>query len=52
MRGREPEEAGAWLLSGTGGWGGRTLACLAVATPRSTNYRDTPEWGSLPSPSV
>ena len=32
---------GAWLLPGTGG---RTPAGLAVATPRSTNYRDVPHY--------
>ena len=31
---------------------GREHACLSVATQRSTNYRDIPEWGSLLSPSI
>ena len=31
---------------------GKEHACLSVAAPCSTNYRDVPEWGSLLSPSI
>ena len=31
---------------------GKEHACLSVAAPRGTNYRDIPEWGSLLSPSI
>ena len=31
---------------------GKEHACLSVTAPRSTNYRDVPEWGSLLSPSI
>ena len=54
LRGWGGEKAGRGVGVGPGCplGPGREHACLSVATQRSTNYRDIPEWGSLLSPSI